>query len=138
MRKFALRGLIVLAAPLVLATIVGCPPAPEPTTQTNTKIHDVGWVGMTRDFNTALAFKGHRVRIRIEANEYTIVGLEIHIPANLTGTKPIVIIKGLDQVPRANTQPITIIGISQGPTRDGVWRTASADFFVQIDEATAH
>lgn len=122
MRRFALLWVLVVG---------GCSQTP-PTTPEPQLIYDVGWLSLTRDHHTASSYTNHRVRVRLEPEEYKIEAGEIRVWANDKNTLPILVfrkIEGLLDKPK----PITISGTCRGPVTDFVWRTRYANFYVVVE-----
>jgi hypothetical protein len=117
--------------------LCGCGPAPRPTDPVPPpEIHDVHWTALTRDYPTASSYAGRTVRVRLAKGEYAHEGNELRVWAN-DRTVPAILLIRLAAPPPPGDGPLVVVGTCRGATRDGVWRSPRADYFVTVTEATA-
>ena len=117
---------------LLVLLIAGCgksePTHPDPYKQIPTTTH---YTALFRNRSTAEAYRNVAVKFWLEPGVYGTDGKTITVPASAPGVSPILIIH-IPNTLQKPLPPITITGICHGPTYDGVWRTASANFYVDI------
>ncbi len=137
-----MRKLALVLVPFVLAIAIplgclGCQPVPPVATEPAVKPPplDVNYTVLYRDLDTALAYKGFRVRCRLGADEYKVNRTEgrweLHVWAGDRAAPPVLIFCCEDGPPEG---PVTIVGVCYAVERDGVWRSPRADFRVIVGD----
>ena len=125
-----MRAVCFLA--LGIGFTVGCSGSVPTTSPQEERIYDVSWLVLCRDYPTASAYTNKRVRIRLDKDSFSIAGREIRVWANQPmDAPPILICVCHDTIPPGEN--LIVSGVCRGPTRDGVVRTRTADFYVVVD-----
>jgi len=105
---------------------------PKPTTQPKADIvYDVGKDSLLKDHQTASAYIGQKIRVRIESTHSRIVGGELHVWAMDQTVPPAIIIK-VSVFP--SKDPVTVVGKVTSVIRDGKWRSPRCDFYIVIED----
>lgn len=117
--------------------LVLCLPACGPSTPTipvppRPDVFSVSWQALTRDYTTANAYKGHRVRMVILHTDYDVQGSELHVWANARDVPPILVCH-CDSITVAPKSPVVVVGTCRGATRDGIHRKPGGDFRVTVE-----
>jgi hypothetical protein len=117
---------------LALVFACGCEPnvAPPPKVADD-RVYPVNPLSVARNRMTADAYNGYRVSVKLVVADCRVVGEELHVPATLPGSPPVVILKPVHHVP-----PGAVLLVAVGRCRvlyDGVRRSAFADFGVLIE-----
>ncbi len=115
---------------------LGChlEPATTPTVPKSPPT-DVHYSVLYRDFETAMAYRGIRVRCRLDAADYKTVRTaecwEIHTWVGDRAALPVLIFQCEDEPPDG---AIAVVGVCQGAERDGNWRSPRTDYRVLVCE----
>lgn len=95
---------------------------------------DVGWLTLTRDQTTASRYTGIRVRVRLNPEDYEVGVKELRVWADgrSMGRPPILLFQCADQVQVPAKSRLLVVGVCTGPTIDGIPRTRTADYCVNV------
>lgn len=114
---------------LGICLCVSCGPTVS-STKKDQPIYDVAWISLSNDYHTANSYRNQRVRIRIDASDYEVVGNSIQVYLGKKAT-PCFIKCDCREVPPSKSNLI-ISGTCLGPTRDGIWRSPRTDFYITV------
>jgi hypothetical protein len=113
---------------LALLFVCGCEPTEPPPKPPDDRVYPVSPAALTRDRQTADAYDGCRVELRLGKYDYVLVRDELHVPAAVPNTLPCVVCR---PVRIRDTPAVTVTGRVR-VVRDGVRRGLRCDFYVSL------
>lgn len=125
MRAFA------LAFACAMCLLHGCSPSTPPSNV----VYSVSLDTLTRDYHTANTYSRYLIRVRLAPKSYSVVGREIRVAGTVPDTPPLLVFQCRDDPP-ADYPGIDIIGRCLAPKRDGIFRTAHADFCLRVTDCS--
>ncbi len=109
---------------------IGC--GPRHTTQSKPEtIYSVSCTALTRDYPSASAYQGQKIRIHLGKDDYQVINGEIHVWADRDTVPPVLILRG---AVFPSKESVTVVGKVTSVIRDGKWRSPRCDFYIIIEE----
>lgn len=130
-------GVFAMMRPVLVCVLALTSAACGPTNPNPAQVYDVGVYTLARDIQTAESYAGCMIRVRVERSKYTAAGSSVHVHGTVPDTPPLVIFVCVGAVPADAPRGLVLTGRCKGPTRDGVFRTARADFVVTVLDCSA-
>ena len=120
---------LLLAVPVVFLS-VACNGRSVETSSVRAVVHDVAPTSLSRDYHTARAYAGRRVRVHLPKDTYTVERNEILYGHGDNGNGPI--LRFLCLNPPPTNVALVVVGVCDNPVRDSIWRGRFADYYLVI------
>lgn len=116
-----------------LVLFAGCS-RPQPTGPE--QVWDVSAGHLTRDLPTSQSYAGRMVRVRLDRGTYSVSGRDIHVSGTVPFTPAILVFHCREPQGEGARLSLVVTGRCLPPKRDYIFRTALADFGVEVADCS--
>ncbi len=125
-----MRRILSFWCAVLLSFCLSCK-STQTTKKPREEVFDVSWTNLVRDHQTAVAYRGHKIRFRLDGGDYQIVGQELHVCGMNRNNGPVILCTGSSFKKGGR---VTVVGVCREVVRDGVWRSPRTNFYVVVEQ----